>query len=196
MAQNNFSSNSVIYSTFNVNANKSFDVFLGSPLVTGQPAQLVPTESLPLTFCLIQPSGNYNQCVELDTLWNGVASLMNVEVNIFTLHALQQSWEFVCYPHYNAFMIRNGFRIYLQLVQDSISPTTFFVQAGSGRTNEACYWELIETQIDNDTRYEYKIRNIKFDRYLMVNGGSITVTDDVNNATVWDFEISGTVPPP
>lgn len=193
------------YSTFDVGENTTFQVFTGEPpsnptattayptATTKTPTKKVPTEPFAQTFCLIKSAED--ECLDLHAKWDGEANMVSVVTNIFSLQAYQQSWEVIWYPHYNACLLRNGFRVFLQLIEVDPIQNIYSLRVGGGRTDEACYWELIPVQSDPDTEWEYKIRNIKFNRYLQVVGGSISVTDNEAGATIWDFEISGTVPP-
>lgn len=183
----------------------SNEAFLAPPIGAKAQDPIGTALPFPLTYCLIRPAEDLTKCLSVTQLTPGnplsshIAVLSPVSSVPFSDEAYKQSWEICWLPSDNACNLRNKHKAFLKISSVSNStPPTIDVGVGAGLVHEDCFWELVKDSGNPPTTpNKYKIRNIRTLQYLKAN----TTTNEVDptlidtEATIWDFQISGTVPP-
>lgn len=176
-----------MFQTFNLRDDITYSVFVGiAPPVT------IPFDSHANMYCLIFDK------TALPTEKNHILCSVDNEAQlsvrsdvIRSNEAITQSWQVIYYPQYGSVLLRNFDGVFLCTKTTS---GVIKIGAGKGLTDENCFWEL--KHVTGSNPFSYKIYNIRSEVFLKRNGMQLTTIADVNQATVWDFDISGTVPPP
>lgn len=136
----------------------------------------------PTTFNLIF-SGVY--CLECQPRRQASVNFETLSVN--TADAFAQSWEIIFHPKYGTFQLRNGDKTFLGVFLGMVCDVP-----GAPTYNN--HWELVHYV--SGTTAGYKIKNKLLGEYLRIGWNNlIELVPDTNDAEIWDFEISGTVPP-
>lgn len=140
----------------------------------------------PTTYCLIHYGANYLKCDHRD-----VAKVGPKEDEVHTKAAFAQSWEIIYFPHLKSCQLRNGDGTFLGLNDDDR------VCDVPGAPDLENMWALEEnTPPTTPAKYRIKVAGTG-DKYLKINPGTneLDIVFTSGEATIWDFEISSTVPP-
>ncbi len=135
------------------------------------------------TFSLIFNEADFLECQP-----RRQASVNSIATDVNSMEALAQSWEIIYLPTLGAYQLRNGDETFLGVYPNNV------VGDLSGEPTAFNKW-VFEPHIIG-TSVKYRIQNLHLSTYLFINANRhIELVANSSNATLWDFQISGTVPP-